>query len=317
MPLLESGRWFLVAAVVAGLDQWTKHLVQQYLGPGEGVMITPYFDLVLVFNPGAAFSFLSSASGWQREFFIIIALAASAFMSVLIVRHRARWMFGVALGEKGYVQAAEWIGLIERAYSSNQPFDFMGEYYQLKDVVSRPASVQMPRPVTMNAAFGAPGRDFAAKNCDYLFSTFAELEDGKRHVEDIRQRAAGFGREVGIYTVCHVVCRETQKEADDYYEKYAVTDADHAAVDAHMAGKKEFANSHDPRAFDLYRKRFAGGAGSYPLVGTPEKIVDDMLKISREGYAGAALTFVNYSYELPFFCDRVLPLMKQAGLRIN
>mgnify|MGYP000951477148 FL=1 len=42
-----------------------------------------------------------------------------------------------------------------------------------------------------------------------------------------------------------------------------------------------------------------------------------MLKISREGYAGAALTFVNYSYELPFFCDRVLPLMKQAGLRIN
>ncbi len=226
-------------------------------------------------------------------------------------------MFGVALGEKGYVQAAEWIGLIERAYSASQPFDFMGEYYQLKGVVSRPASVQVPRPVTMNAAFGGPGRDFAAKNCDYLFSTFSELEDGKNHVADIRQRAAGFGREVGIYTVCHVVCRETQKEADDYYEKYAVTEADHAAVDAHMQGKKEFSKSHDASAYDLYRKRFAGGAGSYPLVGTPEKIVDDMLKISNQGYAGAALTFVNYTYELPFFCDRVLPLMKQAGLRIN
>ncbi len=226
-------------------------------------------------------------------------------------------MFGVALGEKGYVQAAEWINLIERAYGSNLPFDFDGEYYKLKGVVSRPASVQVPRPVTMNAAFGAPGRDFAAKNCDYLFSTFAELEDGRQHVDDIRARAAHFGREVGIYTVCHVVCRETQKEAEDYYERYAVLDADHAAVDAHMAGKKEFSHSHDASAYDLYRKRFAGGAGSFPLVGTPEKIVDDMLKISQSGYAGAALTFVNYSYELPFFCDKVLPLMKQAGLRIT
>lgn len=226
-------------------------------------------------------------------------------------------MFGVALGEKGYVQAAEWVDIIERCYSSNDPFDFKGEYYDLKGVVSRPASVQVPRPVTMNAAFGAPGRDFAAKYCDYLFSTFTDIEDGRRHVADIRERSQRFGRQVGIYTVCHVVCRETQKEAEDYYNRYAVTEADHAAVDAHVAGKKEFSNSHDKGAYDLYRQRFAGGAGSYPLVGTPEKIVEDMVRIANEGYAGAALTFVNYTYELPFFCDRVLPLMKQAGLRVG
>nr|WP_256515453.1 LLM class flavin-dependent oxidoreductase [Alsobacter ponti] len=226
-------------------------------------------------------------------------------------------MFGVSLGEKGYVQAAEWVDIIERAYSSNEPFDYKGEYYDLKGVVSRPASLQVPRPVTMNAAFGGPGRDFAAKNCDFLFSTFTDIEDGRRHVADIRERAARVHREVGIYTVCHVVCRETQKEAEDYYHKYAVAQADHAAVDAHMAGKKEFSNSHDKNAYDLYRQRFAGGAGSYPLVGTPEKIVEDMLRIADEGYAGSALTFVNYTYELPFFCDRVLPLMRQAGLRVN
>ena len=226
-------------------------------------------------------------------------------------------MFGVSLGEKGYVQAAEWVEIIERAYSSNEPFDYKGEYYDLKGVVSRPASLQVPRPVTMNAAFGAPGRDFAAKNCDFLFSTFTDIEDGRRHIADIRERAQKVHREVGIYTVCHVVCRETQQEADDYYQKYAVTEADHAAVDAHMSGKKEFSNSHDKDSYDRYRQRFAGGAGSYPLVGTPEKIVADMVRIADEGYAGAALTFVNYTYELPFFCDRVLPLMKQAGLRVN
>ncbi|KPL51283.1 LLM class flavin-dependent oxidoreductase [Prosthecomicrobium hirschii] len=225
-------------------------------------------------------------------------------------------MFGIELGGDGYSRAGEWIEIIERCYGTAQPFDFDGQFYKLKQVVSRPASIQSPRPVTMNAAFGPPGRDYAARHCDYLFSTFTDIEDGGRHVADMRERSKAYQREVGVYTVCHVVARETQKEAEDYYERYAVAEADHAAVDQHMSQKVEFANSHDRHAFDLYRKRFAGGAGSYPLVGTPEFIVDEMLKISREGYAGAALTFVNYAYELPFFCDRVLPLMKQAGLRV-
>ncbi len=186
----------------------------------------------------------------------------------------------------------------------------------LKGVVSRPASLQVPRPVTMNAAFGPPGRDFAAKHCDYLFSTFSEIEDGAKHIADIRERSAKVGREVGIYTVAHVVCRESQAEAEDYYERYAVREADHGAVDQHMAGKKQFARSHDEKAFDLYRKRFAGGAGTYPLVGTPERIVEDFVRISAQGYEGAALSFVNYVDELPLFTQRVLPLMREAGLRV-
>nr|WP_250813792.1 LLM class flavin-dependent oxidoreductase [Neorhizobium tomejilense] len=226
-------------------------------------------------------------------------------------------MFGVPLVEKGYDQAGEWLEIMERAYTSDAPFDYDGTYYKLKDVVSRPASLQSPRPVTMNAAFGGPGRDFAAKNCEYLFTTFTEISEAGKHVEDIRSRAEKLGRDVGAYTVCHVVCRESQQEAEDYYERYAVTMADHAAVDAHMAGKKEFTQSHDKNAYDLYRKRFAGGAGGYPLIGTPEKIVEDMIAIAEQGYSGIAMSFVNYTYELPFFCDRVMPLLRKAGLRVE
>ena len=224
-------------------------------------------------------------------------------------------MFGATPDERGYDRAAEWITIIERAYASDEPFDFDGAYYRLKGVVSRPASLQRPRPVTMNAAFGPPGRDFAARHCDILFSTFSEIADGRRHVEDMRARSAAVGREVGVYTVCHVVCRESQQEAEEYYRRYAVELADHAAVDAHMAGKKAFAASHARAAFDLYRQRFAGGAGSYPLIGTPERIAEEIAAIAGQGYAGAALSFVNYTAELPFFCDRVLPLLRRAGLR--
>jgi dimethylsulfone monooxygenase len=226
-------------------------------------------------------------------------------------------MFGVALGERAYDQAGEWLAIIERAYGSPEPFDFAGTYYQMKGVVSRPASLQRPRPVVMNAAFGAPGRDFAAKHCECLFTTFSELDDGRQHLADIHQRAQAAGHEIEVYTVCHVVCRPTQSEAEDYYERYATSMADAAAVDAHMAGKKAFAQSHDAAAFQLYRKRFAGGAGSYPLIGTPERIVEELTRISSAGFAGAALSFVNYTVELPFFCDRVLPAMRQAGLRVH
>jgi FMNH2-dependent dimethyl sulfone monooxygenase len=225
-------------------------------------------------------------------------------------------MFGTPLVEKGYDQAAEWLDVVERAYGPAQPFDFNGSYYTLKDAVSRPASLQSPRPVTMNAAFGGPGRDFAAASCDYLFTTFSEIADAGKHVVDIRQGAEKNGRDVGVYTVCHVVCRESQADAEDYYTRYAVDMADHEAVDAHMAGKKEFSKSHDADAYDRYRQRFAGGAGSYPLIGTPEKIAEEMMAISTQGYAGIALSFVNYTQELPFFCDRVLPILKRAGYRV-
>jgi len=224
-------------------------------------------------------------------------------------------MFNIPLVEKGYDQAAEWLEVIERAYASSEPFDFAGDYYTLKGAVSRPASLQTPRPVTMNAAFGGPGRDFAAAHCDYLFTTFTDISQAGQHVADIRSRSELIGRDVGAYTVCHVVCRDSQAEAEDYYHRYASVQADHAAVQAHMAGKKEFSQSHDASAYDLYAKRFAGGAGSYPLIGTPDRVVEEMAAIATQGFGGIALSFANYLYELPYFCDRVLPLLRDAGLR--
>jgi signal peptidase II len=91
--------WLLVAAVVAVLDQTTKWVVQAHLRPGEVVHVLPFLDLVLVFNRGAAFSFLAGASGWQREFFIAVAIGASALIVYLLRRHPQDGLFcaGLAL----------------------------------------------------------------------------------------------------------------------------------------------------------------------------------------------------------------------------
>jgi FMNH2-dependent dimethyl sulfone monooxygenase len=224
-------------------------------------------------------------------------------------------LFGLKMIDDRYAQGLEWFEIISRIYADNGPFDFNGKFYQLKNVSGRPAPLQKPRPVTLNAAFSPPGRDFAARAADYLFTTFTTIDKGREQIADIAARAAVTGRDVGVYTTTHVVCRPTQTEAEDYYQYYAVTEQDSASVDHYMGAKQANSGSHDEEAYRLHRKRFAGGAGTYPLVGTPRHIADEMIKIHEAGFAGTTVSFVNFRQELPYFIAEVLPLLVEAGLR--
>jgi dimethylsulfone monooxygenase len=224
-------------------------------------------------------------------------------------------IFGLKPIENRYAQGLEWFDIINRIYASSEPFDYDGKFYQLKNVSGKPRPLQSPRPVTLNAAFSPPGRDFAAKAADFLLTTFVEIDKGRAHVDEMNQRAAAEGREIGVYGTCHVVCRPSQAEAEDYYEYYAETMADHASVDFYMGQKQEFSGSHDEAAYRLHRKRFAAGAGTYPLVGTPAHVAGELVRISDAGFSGATISFVNFRNELPYFIDAVLPLLREAGVR--
>lgn len=95
----SSWHWFAVAFAVLVLDRVTKLVVLQALAPGEILPVTGFFNLVLVFNTGAAFGFLAAASGWQTPVLSGIALAAAAIVTVLIVRDPGRRLLctGLAL----------------------------------------------------------------------------------------------------------------------------------------------------------------------------------------------------------------------------
>ena len=80
-------RWLAISALVIVLDLLTKAIIQKSLAPNETLVITPFFNLVLAFNTGAAFSFLANADGWQREFFIAISVAISIFLLWMMRRH--------------------------------------------------------------------------------------------------------------------------------------------------------------------------------------------------------------------------------------
>ena len=91
-----------VAAVLVIADQWTKLAISSQMRYGQSIEITSFFNLVLVYNKGAAFSFLSNAGGWQRVFFIGITSAAIIVLTWLIAKHHEeklfRWGLTLILG---------------------------------------------------------------------------------------------------------------------------------------------------------------------------------------------------------------------------
>ena len=97
--LRQLAPWLGIAAAVVAADLATKALVQAALVPGERIPVIPFADLVLVFNTGAAFSFLAGAGGWQRGFFIAVAIAAVVLIVWLLMRHGGERVFcaGLAL----------------------------------------------------------------------------------------------------------------------------------------------------------------------------------------------------------------------------
>lgn len=92
-------RWFGLALLVIVLDFASKLAVLGALAPGESRALAPFFNLVLVFNKGAAFSFLAGAAGWQTLVFAAIAVTASVVISFLIFRNAGKSLFcsGLAL----------------------------------------------------------------------------------------------------------------------------------------------------------------------------------------------------------------------------
>jgi signal peptidase II len=90
-------KWLVLAVAILVADQFTKYLVTENLTLHEVVTITSFFNLVLVYNPGAAFSFLADQAGWQKALFITIGLAASVWIIHLLRKHPHETLFCLAL----------------------------------------------------------------------------------------------------------------------------------------------------------------------------------------------------------------------------
>jgi signal peptidase II len=89
--------WLGLALILLIADQFTKVLILGYYQLGDATYVTSFFNVVRVHNTGAAFSFLASASGWQRWFFTAIGIAAALFILWMLKSHAGQKLFSFAL----------------------------------------------------------------------------------------------------------------------------------------------------------------------------------------------------------------------------
>lgn len=93
----DATRWYGLAGLVLILDQLSKWVVLENIRYGEAIYFAPFWNWVLTYNPGAAFSFLADQPGWQRWFFTILALGVSGWIALELKKNPEQKLLSLAL----------------------------------------------------------------------------------------------------------------------------------------------------------------------------------------------------------------------------
>ncbi|MEM7541237.1 MAG: LLM class flavin-dependent oxidoreductase [Pseudomonadota bacterium] len=225
-------------------------------------------------------------------------------------------MLGIELQEHDdrYRMADDWLTVMKRTWTE-QDYDHSGDYYQINSGFLLPKPVQQPYPVLVNAGSSDAGREFSEKHVDFNFISITTFEESLQKIADVRKRAAGYGREIGIMTMALVCCRDTEDEAQALYQSI-LDHGDWEAADNIMSLLGiESSSFGDKDSVREMATRFVAGWGGYHLIGTPEQVVEKMVELNKLGIDGIALSWLDYYEEMKYFGDKVMPLMREAGLR--
>jgi alkanesulfonate monooxygenase SsuD/methylene tetrahydromethanopterin reductase-like flavin-dependent oxidoreductase (luciferase family) len=216
-----------------------------------------------------------------------------------------------------YARGQEWLEILLRLWSEEAPFDYAGRYYQLKGVTGRPRPWGGRRPILMNAGNSVAGRAFGAHYCDLVFDQPHHLEQARDRILGVRRIARELGKEIQVFTSGAVVCRPTQREADEYFHYFAVEHRDNGAIDTLLNLYLSPANQRAMTRAEAehLRARYGAGYGGLLAVGDPDTVASTLQHLAEAGFDGFCFSLVAYNDELPYFLQEVLPRLERLGLR--
>lgn len=210
-----------------------------------------------------------------------------------------------------YEHGDEWVTLLKRLWTEDEPFDHDGKWTSAWSALSKPKPVR--RPLLINAGTSPAGVDFTARQCDITLSSRNTIEGSDAFVADIKARAReGHGRDLRVVNVAHVICADTEKEAWRRRELLA-EHGDEVAADNFMRFLGIGSQSYE-ETLRLYRDYFYTSGAALPLIGTPEQVTEQMIAASNAGFDGLALGFFDYLDEMAAFDETVMPLLRDAGI---
>jgi alkanesulfonate monooxygenase SsuD/methylene tetrahydromethanopterin reductase-like flavin-dependent oxidoreductase (luciferase family) len=223
-------------------------------------------------------------------------------------------MFGLTQAEHDsrYRYGHEWLEIVKRLWHSDPPFDYDGEFFQLEGVQGQPKPPQ-GQPVILNAGTSPAAMEFASRDVDFLFGVPPTIDAMAKLVDDAHATAQRFDRDLGYLTCAMIICRDTLGEAEAVYEDILAR-GDWNGAAAVMNALSLHSGSFDETLRD-FAARFVVGFGTHVIVGTPDMVVDELQRISDAGVQGVLMGFVDFDGEMDYFGEKVMPLLKEAGLR--
>lgn len=227
-------------------------------------------------------------------------------------------MFGMAPIEHDarYRMAAEFTEAMETLWRSDVNVSSQGPTWKMQDAFVSPRPVN-GRPIMVSAASSPAGLDYAGRYADLVFITSpagADIDAALGALPEHNAKVKGFARKYGreVRTIINplIICRETEKEARAVYDSI-VTQEDSEAVDR-LFGRFQSASADSWKGHGR-GQRVAGG--NIQIIGTPQQVAERCVALQKAGCDGIQICFFDFAPELEFFGQRVLPLLKQAGLR--
>jgi dimethylsulfone monooxygenase len=217
-----------------------------------------------------------------------------------------------------YRLATEWLEIVRRLWTDDEEFDFDGDFFTMKGAISEPKPVQRPYPMIMNAGQSPSGQSFASKNSDLIFIGLQDTENLAATIQGIRGSAAEAGREVNIWGVVHIVCRDTEDEALEYIRYYADERGDYETAKRYAAGLV----AGDTPTHDIFRRdsglmrQVMATAGNRGIVGTPDTVAAQLKQFSDAGLDGVGVVWVDFLEGIKQYEEILLPALRDASLRV-
>ena len=230
-------------------------------------------------------------------------------------------MFGSSLLEhdRRYDMAREWIEIITKLWTSEEEFDYEGEFYQVRGAICGPLPMQKPLPAIMSAGASDVGRAFAVKYADVAFVAHQGRtpDEMKKVVETYHEEAWNeHRRKVSVWTNAYIYQGESEAEAKRLFEHVVNEKGDIIAADNLLKSVGLDKKYIPPERLKRMREHMIAGWGGFPLIGTKEQIVDGLQAISDMGFAGVVLSWPRYVDDMTYFRDEIYPLLCQTALRV-
>ena len=220
--------------------------------------------------------------------------------------------------DERYVMAAEFTEMMETLWQKDTNVTLEGDYWSLKDAYVSPKPAE-GRPIMVSAASSEAGLAYAARYSDLIFITSpggADIQDALAtlpiHTRHVRALAAAEGRDVRTVINPHIICRETEREAEAVC-RAIIKSEDSQAVDGLMGTMRR----GDQASWRGHKREQRIIGGNVQVFGTPERVAEQLIKLHAAGCDGVQINFFDFAPDLEFFGARVIPLLKEAGLRVD